>query len=107
VPDLVRLTRSEQKNLDYLLARAEKHKARIVSFSTVEPQRLASEHDFDADFHARVRAGFLELAKGEPSRFRVIDAARDFAAKLAKAGIDGFSWSRTPPQIKIEKLPTK
>ena len=35
------------------------------------------------------------------------EGARDYAAKLAKAGIDGFSWPRTPPQIRIEKLPTK
>lgn len=35
------------------------------------------------------------------------EGARDYAAELAKAGIDGFSWPRTPPQIKIEKLPAK
>jgi dTMP kinase len=45
--------------------------------------RTRFEHDFDADFHARVRAGFLELAKGEPSRFRVIDASRDADAVFA------------------------
>jgi dTMP kinase len=28
-------------------------------------------------FHRRVRAGYLELARGEPQRFRVLDAARD------------------------------
>ncbi len=33
--------------------------------------------------------------------------ARAFVNKLAKAGIDGFSWTRTPAQIKIEKLPAK
>lgn len=35
------------------------------------------ESAFDLDFHARVRAGFLELASLEPVRWRVIDAARD------------------------------
>jgi dTMP kinase len=58
-----------------------------------EADRTRFEHDFDADFHARVRAGFLELAKGEPSRFRVIDASRDvdavFADVLAAAGSEG------------------
>jgi dTMP kinase len=48
-----------------------------------DADRTRFEHDFDADFHARVRAGFLELAKGEPSRFRVIDAARDVDAVFA------------------------
>ncbi|MCP6756447.1 dTMP kinase, partial [Klebsiella pneumoniae] len=34
------------------------------------------EADFDLDFHRRVRAGFLELAAAEPSRFVVVDATR-------------------------------
>jgi Flp pilus assembly protein TadD len=33
--------------------------------------------------------------------------ARAFVNKLAKADVDGFSWSRSPAQIKIEKLPSK
>jgi dTMP kinase len=48
-----------------------------------DADRTRFEHDFDNDFHARVRAGFLELAKGEPSRFRVIDASRDVEAVFA------------------------
>ncbi len=48
-----------------------------------DADRTRFEHDFDVDFHARVRAGFLELAKGEPSRFRVIDASRDVDAVFA------------------------
>jgi dTMP kinase len=31
------------------------------------------------EFHHKVRAGFLELARSEPSRFRIIDAARPVA----------------------------
>lgn len=31
------------------------------------------------EFHERVRAGFLELARAEPQRFRIIDAARPTA----------------------------
>lgn len=49
--------------------------------------RRLAEHDvgtgrkdrFDsekADFHEKVRAGFLALARAEPDRFRIIDAAR-------------------------------
>jgi len=30
----------------------------------------------DAAFHERVRAGFLEMARMEPERFRVVDASR-------------------------------
>jgi Flp pilus assembly protein TadD len=32
--------------------------------------------------------------------------AQAFVNKLEKAGVDGFSWTRTPAQIKIEKLKT-
>lgn len=38
------------------------------------------EASFDLDFHRRVRAGFLDLAREDPARFRVIDAARDVGA---------------------------
>jgi dTMP kinase len=41
------------------------------------------EAAFDLEFHRRVRAGFLELARQEPARWRVIDAARDADAVLA------------------------
>ncbi|MEO8273425.1 MAG: dTMP kinase [Chloroflexota bacterium] len=34
------------------------------------------EASFDLAFHQRVRAGFLELARQEPDRFRVIDSSR-------------------------------
>jgi dTMP kinase len=36
-----------------------------------------------AEFHDRVRSGYLELARAEPERFRVIDAARS-VAEVAK-----------------------
>ena len=71
VADLSRLTRSEQKNLEFLLVRAEKHKARIVSFSAVEPQRLVTEHDFDADLMVRLS----ELVVALP-------ALREFAEEI-------------------------
>ena len=33
----------------------------------------------ELEFHERVRAGFLELARAEPQRFRIIDASRSVA----------------------------
>jgi dTMP kinase len=42
--------------------------------------RASGEGRFEAeslDFHRRVRAGYLALARQDPGRFRVIDAGRD------------------------------
>jgi dTMP kinase len=51
--------------------------------------RTRFETAFDLEFHARVRAGFLELAAQEPHRFRIVDADRQpdavFADVLAAA----------------------
>jgi tetratricopeptide (TPR) repeat protein len=33
--------------------------------------------------------------------------AQDFVNKLAKEGVDGFSWTRTPAKIKIEKISSR
>jgi dTMP kinase len=38
------------------------------------------ESSFDLAFHQRVRAGFLELARQEPGRFRVLDSSRRIGA---------------------------
>ncbi len=38
------------------------------------------EASFDLAFHERVRAGFLELAREDPARFRVVDSARHIDA---------------------------
>ncbi|MFG3347431.1 dTMP kinase [Streptomyces sp. NPDC048018] len=44
---------------------------------TEAPDRLESE---PPEFHARVRAGFLALAAGDPGRYLVVDAGQDPAA---------------------------
>ncbi len=36
--------------------------------------------EFGQDLQDQMRAGFLDLARAEPDRFRIIDAARDFDA---------------------------
>jgi dTMP kinase len=55
-----------------------------------EPDRLDRE---DLGFYRRVREGFLDLARAEPERFRVIDSAGDRArteAQVAAALADLF-----------------
>jgi dTMP kinase len=39
--------------------------------------RFEDERHHDRAFHDRVRAGYLEMARAEPLRWRVLDAARD------------------------------
>lgn len=55
------------------------------------------------------RSGYVSAGK---DYFRLLvgpfnskSEAQAFVNKLAKDGVDGFSWTRTPAQIKIEKLP--
>jgi len=52
------------------LARTER---RISEKPTIREDRFERE---EIEFHERVRAGFLEMARAEPARFRVIDASR-------------------------------
>jgi DNA-binding NtrC family response regulator len=68
VGDLSRLGRGEQKSLEFLLARADKHKARVVSFSPVDGRVLVEKQEFDAGLVARLSELVLKLP-----------ALRDFA----------------------------
>ena len=54
------------------------------------------------------RSGYVTEGK---SYFRLLvgpfdnkSRSQSFVNKLAKEGVDGFSWTRTPAQIKIEKI---
>ncbi len=54
------------------LARAEKRTAGVCA--EAEEDRFERE---DRAFHGRIRDGYLNLAAGEPERFRIIDGAAD------------------------------
>jgi DNA-binding NtrC family response regulator len=71
LPDLSRLGRGEQRNLEFLLARADKHKMRVVCFTHTDPRSLAEKHDFDVELAERL----AELT------FR-IPALREFAEDI-------------------------
>src|SRR3981189_3229498 len=62
VADLSRLGRPEQRNLEFLLPRAEKQKVRLVCFSPVDVRSLAEKHDFDVALGTRLGALALTLA---------------------------------------------
>lgn len=53
--------------------------SRATSRLAQQDARAGREDRFESEkveFHERVRAGFLELARAEPKRFRIIDASR-------------------------------
>jgi two-component system, NtrC family, nitrogen regulation response regulator NtrX len=54
VGDLSLLGRADQKNLEFLLARSDKHKARVVSFSPIDARALIDKHEYDAGMVARL-----------------------------------------------------
>ena len=68
VPDLTRLGRAEQKGLEFLAARADRHKVRLVSFSPVEPKSLVEKLSYAPDLVARLAELIVRLP-----------ALRDFA----------------------------
>jgi DNA-binding NtrC family response regulator len=85
VPDLGRLARGEQRQLEFLLGRAEKHKVRIVSFSSVDLRALAEKHDFDPDLGARLAQLTLKLPALRDIAEDVPDLASLMLAQLVEA----------------------
>ena len=78
LPDLTRLGRAEQKSLEFLLARSEKHKARIVAFSPVDARNLVEKHEFDADLAAKLSALVLRL----PALREFVEDVPELAAQM-------------------------
>jgi two-component system, NtrC family, nitrogen regulation response regulator NtrX len=54
IPDLSRLGHAEQRSLEFLLPRAEKHRVRLVSFSPLDVKSLAEKSGFDPELGARL-----------------------------------------------------
>ena len=85
VGDLCRLGRVEQKNLEFLLARADKHKVRVVSFSPLDGRALSEKHDFDAELVARLSELVLKLPALREFAEDVPDLAALMLAQLVEA----------------------
>ena len=85
VGDLARLGRAEQKNLEFLLMRADRHKARVVSFSTLDARSLAEKHEFDAAMLARLTELMLRLPALRDFAEDVPDLAALMLAQLVEA----------------------
>ena len=61
LPDISRLGRNEQRQLEFLLARSEKHKVRVACFSSLDLRTLAEKHEFDPELGARLAELTLRL----------------------------------------------
>jgi DNA-binding NtrC family response regulator len=83
--DLSRLTRGEQKTLEFLLARVDKHKVRVVSFSPVDPRALAEKHEFDPGLVARLSELVVKLPPLREFAEDVPDLAVLMLAQLVEA----------------------
>src|SRR5438874_408849 len=85
LPDLSRLERAEQRHLEFLLPRADKHKARLVSFSPVDVRVLVDKHEFDPDVCMRLAELTLKLPAVREFAEDVPDLASLMLAQLVEA----------------------
>jgi DNA-binding NtrC family response regulator len=85
LPDLSRLQRAEQRHLEFLLPRADKHKARLVSFSPVDVRVLVDKHEFDPDLCMRLAELTLKLPAVREFAEDVPDLASLMLAQLVEA----------------------
>jgi DNA-binding NtrC family response regulator len=85
LPDLSRLARAEQRNLQFLLARADKHKARIVSFSPVDARALVERFGYDPAVVERLAELTLRLPALRDFVEDVPELAAQMLAQLVEA----------------------
>jgi two-component system, NtrC family, nitrogen regulation response regulator NtrX len=84
VADLSRLGRSEQKSLEFVLARADKHKVRLVSFSPLDSRSLVEKHQFDGELLTRLSELTLRLPALRELAEDVPDVASLMLAQLVE-----------------------
>jgi two-component system, NtrC family, nitrogen regulation response regulator NtrX len=87
IADLSRLGHAEQRNLEFLLARAEKHRVRVVSFSPLDVRSLSEKHDFDPELGARLGELTLKLPAVREFAEDVPDLASLMLAQLVEARV--------------------
>jgi len=85
LPDLSRLERAEQRHVEFLLPRADKYKARIVSFSPVDPRALVEKHDLDPDLCLRLAELTLRLPAVREFAEDIPDLSSLMLAQLVEA----------------------
>jgi len=83
--DLSKLERAEQRHLEFLLPRADKYRARIVSFSPLDTRALVDQHEFDPELCARLAELTLKLPAVREFAEDVPDLASLMLAQLVEA----------------------
>jgi DNA-binding NtrC family response regulator len=87
IADLSRLGHAEQRNLEFLLPRAEKHRVRLVSFSPLDVRTLSEKCDFDPELGARLGELTLKLPAVRDFAEDVPDLASLMLAQLVEARV--------------------
>jgi len=85
IPDLTRLGRAEQRGLEFLLARADRHKVRLVSFSSTEPKALVEKLSYDPELVARLAELIVRLPPLRDFAEDVPDLAALMLARMVEA----------------------
>jgi len=85
VEELAALTRTQQKNLAFILGKRDKTRTRVVSFTAEEPARLAAEFEFDAALLARLSELSLLLPALREHAEDIPDIAGILLAQLVEA----------------------
>src|SRR5213075_3237829 len=85
LPDLSRLERTEQRHLEFLLARADKYKTRVVSFSPLDTRALVEKHEFDPELCTRLAELTLKLPAVREFAEDIPDLASLMLAQLVEA----------------------
>ncbi len=83
--DVTRFGRAEQKNLEFLLARADKHKARVVSFSPLDNRGLVEKLEYDPGLVARLSELVLRIPSLRDCAEDIPDIASQMLARMVES----------------------
>jgi len=85
VDDLTQLSRTAQRSLDFLLARAARHKVRVISFCPSDVKTLVDRHEFDPQLARRLAELTFRLPALREFAEDVPDLAQGMLVKLVES----------------------
>ncbi len=87
VADLASLSRSERKNLEFILARAERYRLRLVSCCQVDPRALVTGFEFERDLVERLAEVTFRLPALRQYADDVPDLAGVLLSRMVQTGV--------------------